>query len=88
MLTMAGRIVVMCGVWEGPLTEAEKADLDALHMRKIDLADEVWFIEKPDGTLGESTSREHCYATKTGKPCLMIPAGQAGAIRRAAEGVE
>ena len=82
-LTMAGRIVLMCGVWGGPLTEAEKDALDVLHMRKIDAADEVWFVEKPDGTLGESTSREHAYATATGKPCLMVPAGESANIRRA-----
>jgi len=52
------------------LTEAAqpelKAMMDELHLRKIDLADEV-FIVNVDGYIGESTAREIEYAKKQGK---------------------
>lgn len=44
---------------------AEK--LDELHLRKIDLADEI-FVLNYEGYIGESTSKEIAYAVKTGKP--------------------
>lgn len=43
-----------------------KADLDALHLRKIDLADEVLVLDV-DGYIGQSTSREIAYAQRNGK---------------------
>ena len=49
------------------ITEEQKATLDALHLRKIDLADRVLVIN-PGGYIGESTSREIAYARATGKP--------------------
>jgi len=39
----------------------------ALHLRKIDLADQV-LVVNPGGYIGESTSREIAYARDTGKP--------------------
>jgi len=44
-----------------------KQMLDELHLRKIDLADEV-FILNVGGYIGESTSNEIAYAQKIGKP--------------------
>jgi hypothetical protein len=44
-----------------------KAMLDELHLRKIDISDEILVINK-DGYIGESTRREIEYATSTGKP--------------------
>ena len=44
-----------------------KQMLDELHLRKIDLADEV-FVINVNGYVGESTSREIAYALKLGKP--------------------
>lgn len=41
--------------------------LDELHLRKIDIADEV-FVLNCNGYIGESTSKEINYAIKTGKP--------------------
>jgi hypothetical protein len=38
-----------------------KNKVDAIHLRKIDLADEVFIINK-DGYIGESTQRELDYA--------------------------
>ncbi len=45
----------------------QKTALDALHLRKIDLADRV-VVVNPGGYIGESTSREIAYAKATGKP--------------------
>ena len=49
-----------------PVTDEEKRKLDALHLRKIDLADEVLIIN-PGGYLGESTRAEWRYALERGK---------------------
>lgn len=75
--TMAGRIVLSIGAASGTddehfgnLPKAEydriKTMLDELHMRKIDLADEV-LILNCGGYIGESTARELAYARKLGK---------------------
>ena len=40
--------------------------LDDMHLRKIDLADEIYVINV-GGYIGESTRREIAYAEKTGK---------------------
>lgn len=74
-LTFSGVIVVAPGVFTHPadgetnqkLTNGQKAALDALHLRKIDLADRV-LVVNPGGYVGESTSREIAYAHDTGKP--------------------
>ena len=69
-LTMQGKIVLAPGVFghDGyPITEEEKRDLDILHLKKIDLAEEVNFIMKPDGTFGTSTQEEYRYAIHRAK---------------------
>lgn len=69
-LTLAGAIVVAPGVFPHaaePITDEQKAELGALHLRKIDLADRV-LVVNPGGYIGESTSREIAYARSTGKP--------------------
>ena len=71
-LTFAGLIVVAPGVFTHrepgeKITDDLKAMLDALHLRKIDLADWV-LVVNPGGYIGESTSREIAYARATGKP--------------------
>ena len=40
--------------------------LDDMHLRKIDLADEI-FVINVGGYIGESTRREIAYAEKIGK---------------------
>lgn len=71
--TLAGKIVLSVGVMlhqgDEPISSDDpvKADLDELHLRKIDLADEILFLSV-DGYIGESTSREIAYAAKNGKP--------------------
>jgi len=44
---------------------AEK--MDELHLRKIDLADKIFVVNR-NGYIGESTRREIEYAKKLGKP--------------------
>ena len=66
-LTFAGIIVVAPGEAEEVITDQQKSALDALHLRKIDLADRV-LVVNPGGYIGESTNREIAYAHATGKP--------------------
>jgi hypothetical protein len=66
-LTLAGVIVVAPGEADGLITDEQKAALDALHLRKIDLADRV-LVVNPGGYVGESTRREIAHAHATGKP--------------------
>jgi hypothetical protein len=76
--TVAGKIVLTIGcdlrsdgqLFEGYSTEQLgelKAKLDELHLRKIDLADEV-LILNVGGYIGDSTRREIEYAMKLNKP--------------------
>ncbi|ALW90320.1 hypothetical protein AUC44_05785 [Deinococcus actinosclerus] len=75
--TLAGRIVLGVGSHrqrdEDALAHLSSAEREAalerlgeLHLRKIDLADEVLVIN-PGGYVGESTRREIAYARQTGK---------------------
>ena len=70
-LTLEGYIVISVGlfghsgddeVWK----PGTKEMLDDMHLRKIDLADEV-FVINVGGYIGESTRREIIYAEETGK---------------------
>lgn len=76
--TLAGNIVLSIGAASGtddehfgnlPRDEYDsiKTMLDELHLRKIDLADEV-LILNVDGYIGKSTKRELEYALKLGRP--------------------
>lgn len=66
-LTFAGVIVLAPSEAGEAVTDDQKTALDALHQRKIDLADYV-LVVNPGGYIGESTSREIAYARATGKP--------------------
>lgn len=66
-LTFAGAIVVAPSEADQSPTPEQKAILDALHLRKIDLADRI-LIVNPGGYVGESTRREIAYAEGAGKP--------------------
>jgi hypothetical protein len=59
------------------LADPIKVALDALHFRKIDLADEIVVVSDETGYVGESTRNEIAYAEKHGKPVrhLRITAG-------------
>ena len=70
-LTLDGCIVISVGlfghsgddeVWK----HGTKEMLDDMHLRKIDMADEI-FVINVGGYIGESTKREIAYAEKTGK---------------------
>lgn len=70
-LTLEGNIVISVGlfghsgdneVWR----EGTKEMLDDMHLRKIDMADEV-FVINVDGYIGSSTKKEIEYAVSTGK---------------------
>ena len=70
-LTLEGCIVISVGMF-GHSGDQEvckpgvKEMLDDMHLRKIDLADEI-FVINVGGYIGESTRREIAYAEKTGK---------------------
>ena len=69
--TLAGKIVLTIGCdFKSDdalgLTQADKDRMDELHLRKIDLADEV-LILNVDGYIGASTFLELQYARRTGK---------------------
>jgi len=83
LLSLNGFIVVASSVWKdsqgGPdCTEDQKAGLDLLHFRKIEMADEV-FVVNPGGYIGDSTRNEITYARTLGKPIEFLePAGYFG----------
>lgn len=59
--------------WTDPADATRiKADLDRLHLAKIDAADEVLVI-CPGGYIGQSTRREIDYARRAGKPVRFWP---------------
>lgn len=69
--TLAGRIVLSIGCDTKSdtalgLTADDKIRLDALHFRKIELADEVLILDV-DGYIGESTRRELAHAEALGR---------------------
>ncbi|GAA2128415.1 hypothetical protein [Nocardioides bigeumensis] len=66
-LTLAGAIVVAPGEADEVLSDEQRVALDALHLRKIDLADRV-LVVNPGGYVGESTNGEIAYARALGKP--------------------
>jgi hypothetical protein len=70
-LTLEGNIVISVGLFghsgdEEVWAENIKPMLDDMHLRKIDLADEI-FVVNPGGYIGASTHREIEYAHSTGK---------------------
>lgn len=70
-LTLEGYIVISVGMFghsgdEEVWKPGVKEMLDDMHLRKIDLADEI-FVINVGGYIGESTRRERAYAEKTGK---------------------
>ena len=82
-LTLEGNIVISVGlfghsgdkeVWEnmddGTLTKTKQM-LDDMHKRKIDMADEIFVINK-DGYIGTSTRSEIEYAIATGKKVVYM----------------
>lgn len=74
--TLAGKIVLTIGCNTHDVARCaelahHKPMLDELHLRKIDLADEV-LVLNVGGYIGESTARELAYARKLGKPVRFL----------------
>jgi hypothetical protein len=69
VLTIQNKIVLSCGVFKGDpeVGAAPKGMLDELHLRKIELADEVVLIGGRHYA-GESTLREIAHAERIGLP--------------------
>lgn len=70
-LTLNGVIVISVGLFghsgdDEVWAEGIKEMLDDMHKRKIDMADEIFVINK-NGYIGNSTKSEIEYAEKTGK---------------------
>ncbi len=72
-LTLKGNIVISIGLfghadgeYEKIITDEVKIMLDDMHKRKIDMADEIFVINK-GGYIGASTKSEIEYAIETGK---------------------
>jgi hypothetical protein len=73
--TLAGRIVLSIGFYphddqphgqNNGITPEQKLAVDALHLRKVELADEVYIINVGQ-YIGESTQREIAHAERLGK---------------------
>lgn len=70
-LSLAGNIVISVGLF-GHSGDAEVWDegikemLDDMHLRKIDMADEI-FVINPGGYIGQSTAHEIAYAKSQNK---------------------
>ena len=70
-LTLEGNIVISVGLFghsgdNEVFNDNVKAMLDDMHKRKIDMADEIFVINK-GGYIGSSTRSEIEYAQSTGK---------------------
>ena len=70
-LTLEGNIVISVGLFRHSgdnevWSEGTKEMLDDMHKRKIDMADEIFVINK-NGYIGSSTKSEIEYAKKTNK---------------------
>ena len=70
-LTLEGNIVISVGLFghsgdEDVWKPGVKEMLDEMHLRKIDLADEI-FVVNVSGYIGERTRKEIAYAERMGK---------------------
>ncbi len=73
-LTLRGFVVLAPGVFghDGDeVSDDAKAELDALHLRKIDMSCAIYVVN-PGGYVGESTRREIAYARSLGKEVLSL----------------
>lgn len=74
-LTLQGNIVISVGLFghadNEQITRRQKKMLDDMHLRKIDLSDEIYVINV-GGYIGESTTREIAYALSVGKEVRYI----------------
>lgn len=78
-LTLAGFVVFSCGVFGHSddsiqISEAEKCQLDAVHICKINMSDAILVLD-PGGYIGSSTMNEITYATKQNKAVFRLSEG-------------
>ncbi|MBQ2049565.1 MAG: hypothetical protein II493_04040 [Spirochaetales bacterium] len=78
-LTLEGNIVISVGLFghsgdDEVWSDGVKEMLDDMHKRKIDMADEIFVINK-GGYIGSSTRSEIEYANATGKPVRYLEEG-------------
>jgi hypothetical protein len=70
-LTLDGHIVISVGCFghadPDPRIKASEEMLDAMHLKKIDMADAIYVVNVGD-YIGSSTKREIAYAREHGKP--------------------
>ena len=66
-LTLQGNIVISIEFFQTAVSDDIKSMLDEMHKTKIDMAHEIFVINK-GGYIGSSTRNEINYALKTGKP--------------------
>lgn len=73
ILERCGHVVlsVTAGEENNPPTEKQKAILDKVHYRKIDLSDCIIVIDN-EGYIGSSTANEMQWADLTNKPVFML----------------
>lgn len=68
-LTLEGNVVISVGLFGHSgdiITDEQKVMLDDMHRQKIEMADEIFVINK-DSYIGKSTRAEIEYAKKLGK---------------------
>ena len=79
--TLAGKIVLAPGCFQGDavleVVPGVKQRLDALHVHKIALADEI-LVVNVGGYIGGSTRREIAYARQQGKRVRWFESGVCG----------
>ena len=79
--TLAGKIVLAPGCFQGDavleMVPGVKRRLDALHLHKIALADEI-LVVNVGGYIGESTRQEIAYARQQGKRVRWFESGACG----------
>ncbi|WP_139489223.1 DUF4406 domain-containing protein [Brevibacillus dissolubilis] len=70
-LTLQGHVVLTVGFFEKSeniqVTPEQEAMFEKIHLRKIDMADEIFVIDV-DGYIGQSTRKEIEYAQAKGMP--------------------
>jgi hypothetical protein len=70
-LTAEAWIVLAPVFLKGTPTTGQRAGLDRLHRRRIDLADQV-IVVNPGGYVGPSTASEISYALRAGRPVQFV----------------
>src|SRR5258708_3183324 len=79
--TLAGKIVLAPGCFQGDdgldWSSEVKQQLDELHLRKIDLADEI-LVVNVGGYIGQTTRWEIAYARRLGKRVRWLESGACG----------